>query len=40
MEGFDPAWQQQIQTFVRGGSIGVKVNDDVGHNFQTQKGLR
>jgi hypothetical protein len=25
---------------VRRGSVGVKVNDDIGHYFQTYKGLR
>jgi hypothetical protein len=40
MKGFDPAWCRMINDFVRGGSVGVKVNDDVGHFFQTRKGLR
>ena len=26
--------------FVSRGSVGIKVNDDLGHYFQTQKGLR
>ena len=26
--------------FVQGGSVGVRVNDDIGHYFQTKKGLR
>jgi hypothetical protein len=25
---------------VQGGSIGIRVNDDIGHYFQTRKGLR
>jgi hypothetical protein len=25
---------------VTGGSVGIKVNDDVGHYFQTKRGLR
>jgi hypothetical protein len=25
---------------VQGGSVGVKVNDDIGHYFQTKRGLR
>jgi hypothetical protein len=29
-----------VQQFVQGGSVGVKVNDDIGHYFQTKKGLR
>ena len=26
--------------FVHGGSVGIGVNDDIGHYFQTKKGLR
>ena len=26
--------------FVKGGSVGIRVNDDIGHYFQTKKGLR
>ena len=26
--------------FVQGGSVGIRVNDDIGHYFQTKKGLR
>jgi hypothetical protein len=26
--------------YVQGGSVKIRVNDDVGHNFQTSKGLR
>jgi hypothetical protein len=29
-----------ISSFVQGGSVGIKVNDDIGHYFQTRKGLR
>jgi hypothetical protein len=29
-----------VQQFVQGGSVGVKVNDDIGNYFQTKKGLR
>jgi hypothetical protein len=29
-----------IQQYVQGGCVGVKVNDDIGHYFQTKKGLR
>jgi hypothetical protein len=29
-----------IDQFARGGSVGIKVNDDIGHYFQTRKGLR
>jgi hypothetical protein len=40
MKGFDPKWCQLIEQFVRGGSVGIKINDDIGHYFQTRKGLR
>ena len=40
MKGFDPIWCQWINQFVSRGSVGVKVNDDIGHYFQTRKGLR
>jgi hypothetical protein len=29
-----------INSFVSGGSVAIKVNDDVGNYFQTKKGLR
>jgi hypothetical protein len=40
MKGFLPEWCKLIASFVQGGSVGVKVNDDIGHYFQTRKGLR
>lgn len=40
MKGFDPIWCNWISQYVQGGSVGVKVNDDIGHFFQTRKGLR
>jgi hypothetical protein len=40
MKGFDSKWCKWIQDFVSRGSVGVKVNDDTGHYFQTHKGLR
>jgi exonuclease III len=40
MKGFDPKWCQWIQQYVSRGSVGVRVNDDFGHYFQTRKGLR
>jgi hypothetical protein len=39
MKGFDPTWCRWIQEFISRGSVGIKVNDDVGHYFQTRKGL-
>ena len=40
MKGFDHKWCDLITNFVQGGSVGIRVNDDIGHYFQTRKGLR
>ena len=40
MKGFAPMWCEWIARFIQGGSVGVRVNDDIGHYFQTLKGLR
>jgi hypothetical protein len=40
MKGFSPEWRALICSFVSGGSVAIKVNDDIGHYFQTKKGLR
>ena len=40
MKGFAPEWCRLIKDFVQDGSVGVKVNEDIGHYFQTRKGLR
>jgi hypothetical protein len=40
MKGFDQIWCNRIRSFVEGRSVGIKVNNDIGHNFQTRKGLR
>jgi hypothetical protein len=37
MKGFDPIWCDRIKQFVQGGSVGIRVNDVIGHNFQTRK---
>ena len=34
---FSDKWRQWIHNFVTGGSVVIKVNDDVGHYFQTKK---
>jgi hypothetical protein len=39
MKGFATEWYILVQQFVQGGSVGVKVNDDIGHYFQTKKGF-
>jgi hypothetical protein len=38
MKGFDPNWCDWIRNFVEKGSIGTKVNDDIGHYFRSRKG--
>jgi mannosylglycoprotein endo-beta-mannosidase len=40
MKGFSPIWCNWIDQIVRGGSVNIKVNDDVGHFFQTKKGVK
>jgi hypothetical protein len=40
MKGFADDWCRLVADFVQGGSVGVRVNDDIGHYFQTKKGLR
>jgi hypothetical protein len=40
MNGFDPIWCNWIRKVVQGGNVSIKVNDDLGPNFQTKKGLR
>ena len=40
MKGFSPKWCEWVARFVQGGNVGIRVNDDIGHFFQTLKGLR
>ena len=37
MKGFCPQWCKWVENFVSGGSVGIKINDDIGHFFQTKK---
>jgi hypothetical protein len=39
MKGFAPKWCRWIQSMVTGGSVGIKINDDMPY-FQTKRGLR
>jgi hypothetical protein len=39
MKGFSTEWYSLNRNFVPGGSVAIKVNDDVGHYFQTRKGI-
>jgi len=40
MKGFSPKWCRWIEGMVTGGSVGIKVNDEIGPYFQTKQGLR
>ena len=40
MKVFDATRRKLVECFVKAGSVGVNVNDDLGQLFQTQKGLR
>lgn len=40
MKGFSPKWCEWIDMIVRGGSVAVKVNEDMENFFQTKEGLR
>jgi mannosylglycoprotein endo-beta-mannosidase len=33
MKGFHPTWCSWIQRFIEKGSVGIRVNDDIGHYF-------
>jgi hypothetical protein len=33
MKGFDPIWCEWIKRFVEKGSVGIKVNEDIGLSF-------
>jgi hypothetical protein len=37
MKGFSEEWRALINNFVFGGSVAIKVNDDIGRYFQTKK---
>jgi hypothetical protein len=40
MKGFSPVWCEWIIKVMSRGSVVVKVNDNLGHYFQTRKGVR
>jgi hypothetical protein len=40
MKGFSDTWCSWIGMITAGGHVVIKVNDHVGPNFQTKKGLR
>uniref|UniRef100_A0A453EZI2 Reverse transcriptase domain-containing protein n=2 Tax=Aegilops tauschii subsp. strangulata TaxID=200361 RepID=A0A453EZI2_AEGTS len=39
MKAFSPKWISWMKSFVSGGSVAIKINDDVGPYVQTKKGL-
>jgi hypothetical protein len=40
MKGFSPTWCQWIAAaFTQNGRVRIKINDQVGENFQTKKGM-
>jgi hypothetical protein len=39
-KGFPPLWCAWVARFVQGGRVRIRGNDDIGHYFQTLKGLR
>jgi hypothetical protein len=40
MKGFSDEWRALIHSFVSGGTVAFKVNNDVGNYFRTKIGLR
>jgi hypothetical protein len=39
MKGFSPTWCKWIDAFTQNGHVGIKINDQIGENFMTKKGL-
>jgi hypothetical protein len=39
MKGFSSTWCKWVASFLEGGHISIKINDQVGKNFQTKKEL-
>jgi hypothetical protein len=40
MKDFSPKWCQRIRSFMEGGHVGIKINDQVGKFFPVKKGVR
>jgi hypothetical protein len=40
MKGFSPTWCKWVASFMEGGHVGIKINDQVGQKIQTRKGVR
>jgi hypothetical protein len=39
MKGFSNKWCEWVDSIIQGGHVGIKINDQVGQNFQPKKGL-
>jgi hypothetical protein len=39
MKGFSQIWCKWVEAFTQNGHVGIKINDQVGENFVTKKGL-
>jgi hypothetical protein len=40
MKGFPPMWHRWVASFMESDHVGIKINNTVGQNFQTKKGVR
>jgi retron-type reverse transcriptase len=40
IKGFSTQWCRWIDSIIQGGHVRIKINDQVGQNFQTKKDLR
>jgi hypothetical protein len=40
MKGFSEKWCKWIEAFTQGGHVNIKINNQLGDNFQTRKGLK
>jgi hypothetical protein len=40
IKGFNTKWREWIKKIVKGNSVGIRLKDNIGHYFQTRKGLR
>ena len=40
MKGFSSKWCRWVEGMIFGGSVGIKVNDEIGPYFQTKRGFR
>jgi hypothetical protein len=40
MKGFSKAWCKWVEAFTQNGHVRIKINDQVGENFVTKKGLQ